>query len=272
MPLPAPCNSTNAMIPGAPNTTRNAAPIGCSTAAIRAEVIGWNERDSPNSTSRAPTWAGPTKAAAAIAAVADAPAACSKPGRCAAIAPCTNQVAEKKKARIGIAARGALVGGNSAWACASGSRVAVAWDCQPVYRSRQQQVQPGPDQASATPVPLMQQQCAQRPADCARKAGNESNPRDRTARLAAVEPGQRSKGGIVEANANTDAQHRPGNDQPYDALRRSEDHQSGSDHQVRAGQKNAPAMTVDQPADRWAHCGGQEQRPPNRRRRTIQSS
>src|SRR3984893_6067777 len=106
MPLPAPCNSANAMMPGAPNATRNAAPIGCSAEARRAEEIGWNERNNPNSTMRWPTWAGPTSDAAAIAAVEDAPAACSKPGKCAAIAPCTNQVAAKKKARIGIAARG----------------------------------------------------------------------------------------------------------------------------------------------------------------------
>ena len=98
MPLPAPCKSANAMIPGAPNATRNAAPSGCSAEASRAEEIGWNDRNTPNSTMRAPTWAGPTNAAAAIAAGADAPAACSKPGRCAAIAPCTNQVAEKKNA------------------------------------------------------------------------------------------------------------------------------------------------------------------------------
>jgi hypothetical protein len=55
MPLPAPYNSANAMIPGAPSATRNAAPIGCSTDAIRADATGWNERNRPNSTIRAPT-------------------------------------------------------------------------------------------------------------------------------------------------------------------------------------------------------------------------
>jgi len=63
---------------------------------------------------RAPTWAGPTSDAAAIAAVEGAPAAWSNPGKCAAIAPCTNHVAEKKKPRISIAVRdggdGAAVG------------------------------------------------------------------------------------------------------------------------------------------------------------------
>src|SRR3984893_17107150 len=125
MPLPAPCNSANAMIPGAPNPTRNAAPIGCSAEASRAEEIGWNERNNPNSTMRAATWAGPTSDAAAIAAVADAPAACSNPGKCAAIAPCTNQVAAKKNARIGIAARGGSAGGNSIAAC--GSAAGMPW-------------------------------------------------------------------------------------------------------------------------------------------------
>src|ERR1700732_3919618 len=55
---------------------------------------------------RAPTWAGPTSDAAAIAAAEDAPVACSSPGKCAAIAPCTNQVGGRKKAKMGIAARG----------------------------------------------------------------------------------------------------------------------------------------------------------------------
>jgi len=97
MPLPAPCKSANAMTQGAPNRTRYAAPSGCSAETSRAKETGWNDRNTPNSTMRAPTWAGPTSAAAAIAEGADAPAACSKPGRCAAIAPCTNQVAEKKR-------------------------------------------------------------------------------------------------------------------------------------------------------------------------------
>src|SRR3984893_12547516 len=125
MPLPAPCNSANAMIPGAPNATRNATPIGCIAEANRAEEIGWNERNNPNSTMRAPTWAGPTRDAAAIAAVADAPAACSNPGKYAAIAPCTNQVAAKKNARIGIAACGGSAGGNSIAAC--GSAAGMPW-------------------------------------------------------------------------------------------------------------------------------------------------
>jgi hypothetical protein len=37
----------------------------------RAEEIGWNECNNPNSTMRAATWAGPTSDAAAIAAVAE---------------------------------------------------------------------------------------------------------------------------------------------------------------------------------------------------------
>src|ERR1700731_3974155 len=81
MPLPAPCNTANAMIPGVPNATRNAAPIGCSAEASRAEDMGWNELNNPNSTMWALTWAGPTSDAGAIAAVANAPADCSNPGK-----------------------------------------------------------------------------------------------------------------------------------------------------------------------------------------------
>ena len=64
-------------------------------------------RSAPNSTSRAATCAGPTKAAAAIAAVVLAPAISRRRGRCAAMAPVTNQVAANTKARIAIAPRGA---------------------------------------------------------------------------------------------------------------------------------------------------------------------
>ena len=64
-------------------------------------------RSAPNSTRRAATCAGPTRAAAAIAAVVLAPAISRRRGRCAAMAPVTNQVAAKTKARIAIAPRGA---------------------------------------------------------------------------------------------------------------------------------------------------------------------
>jgi beta-phosphoglucomutase-like phosphatase (HAD superfamily) len=56
-------------------------------------------RSAPNSTRRAATCAGPTRAAAAIAAVVLAPAISSRRGRCAAMAPVTNHVAAKTKAR-----------------------------------------------------------------------------------------------------------------------------------------------------------------------------
>ena len=110
---------------GSTERTRNAAPIGCSAEASRVEEIGWNERNNRNSTMRAPTWAWPTSDAAAIAALEDAPAACSNPGKCAAIAPCTNQVAAKKKARIGIAARDGGAAAVSVVAC--GSAAGTPW-------------------------------------------------------------------------------------------------------------------------------------------------
>ena len=64
-------------------------------------------RSAANSTRRAATCAGPTKAAVAIAAVVLAPAISRRRGRCAAMAPVTNQVAAKMKARIVMAPRGA---------------------------------------------------------------------------------------------------------------------------------------------------------------------
>src|SRR5467141_4678789 len=90
-----------------PQQPQDYAPIGWSRAARRAETNGCTMRSAPNSTSRAATWAGPTRAAAAIAAVVLAPAISRRRGRCAAMAPVTNQVAANTKARIVIAPRGA---------------------------------------------------------------------------------------------------------------------------------------------------------------------
>src|SRR5580704_8860672 len=102
-PLPAPCKTAKAMIAPGPSSPRITAPIGCSRAATRAETSGCTIRSAPNSTSRAATCAGPTRAAAAIAVVVLAPAISRRRGRCAAIAPVTNQVAANTKARIAMA-------------------------------------------------------------------------------------------------------------------------------------------------------------------------
>ena len=60
--------------------------------ASRAELKGCMRRSRPNSSRRASTWAGPTSAATATAACNGKPLACSRRGKCAAIAVLMNQV------------------------------------------------------------------------------------------------------------------------------------------------------------------------------------
>src|SRR6202040_3010181 len=123
----------------------------------------------------------------------------------------------------------------------------MARDRQPVDRGSEQHVQASPNQTGGPPAKFVQEQCAQWPAYRAGKAGNQGNPGDRAACVAAVEPGQGSKGRIVETHADADAEHRPGDYETSDAMRSSEDQQSGGDHQVRASQQMASTVTVDQP-------------------------
>jgi hypothetical protein len=72
-----------------------------------------------NSTARAATWAGPTSAEAAIASPAATPSACNRPGRCAAMAEVTKEVAVPKTATSQNARRlsGAGSGKADAKAC-----------------------------------------------------------------------------------------------------------------------------------------------------------
>ena len=73
---------------------------------------------SENSTRRAATCAGPTSAAAATASSGVAPARSSRPGKCAAIAPVTNQPAANTKASRNISRYGFQPAGG---ACAGGA-------------------------------------------------------------------------------------------------------------------------------------------------------
>jgi hypothetical protein len=129
----------------------------------------------------------------------------------------------------------------------------VARDREPVDRCSEQHVQASPNQTRNTPAKYIQEHRRQRPADRAGKAGDQGNPGDSAACIAAIEPGQGSKGRIVETHTDADAEHRPGNNEPCDAMRRSEDQQSGADDQVRGGQQMASTVAIDQPPDRWAN-------------------
>jgi hypothetical protein len=156
-------------------------------------------------------------------------------------------VAAKKNAKIGIAARGGSVAGNSV--ASGGTAGGAPWRgrisqfngaASSIFRT-------GPDQAGRTPAPFVQEDGAQWPTDRAGKPGYQGDTGDRAARLVAVEPGQCGKGRIVKTHADADAEQRPGNDESRSAMGRGEDHQAGSDDQVRGGENTAPAMPVDQP-------------------------
>ena len=112
---------------------------------------------------------------------------------------------------------------------------------------------------AGTPAQFVQEDGAQWPTDRAGEARDQGDPGDRATRLTAIEPGQCGKGRIIKTHTDADPEHRPGYDEPHDAMGRSEDYQAGSDDQVRDGENGTPAMMVDQPADRGAdHCGQQQ--------------
>ena len=116
-PLPIPCNTTKTAAAGPPTNASTSAPIGWQIVASRADTSGWNRRKKLNSNTRAPTCAGPINAPAAIATAEVVPAASSSTGRCAAMAPATNQVVANTTASNGMAKRGG--GGPSSSAIAA---------------------------------------------------------------------------------------------------------------------------------------------------------
>jgi hypothetical protein len=123
----------------------------------------------------------------------------------------------------------------------------VARDRQPVNRGSEQHIQASPSQTGGTPAKYVQEHRRQRPANRTGKAGDQGDPCDRATCVAAIEPGQGSKGWIVETHADADAEYRPGDYEPCDAMRSSKDQQSGGNDQVRGGQQMASTMAVDQP-------------------------
>src|ERR1700737_1214276 len=99
----------------------------------------------------------------------------------------------------------------------------MARDRQPIDRGSEQHVQAGPNQTGGTPAKYVQERRGQRPPDRAGKAGNQSDPGDRATCVAAIEPGQGSKGWIVQTHADADAEDRPGNYETYNVMRSGED-------------------------------------------------
>ena len=169
---------------GAPSSASRVAPTGCISAASRAESSGWTWRSTPNSSSRPPTCAGPTSAPIATAAARVAPPACSRRGRCAAIAVLTNQVTAKTKARISAARRRPARRRRSATRRrrATGRRrprrgraAARALSGTPSSRCSA-----GPGEAGAAPADLRLEQRRERPADGAGEAGDQRDAGDQS--------------------------------------------------------------------------------------------
>ena len=257
-PFPAPCSTAKAMMAEGPIAISTTAPIGCSAAASRAEITGCTRFSAPNSTRRAPTCAGPTRAAAAIAAVALAPAISRSLGRWAAIAPVTNQVAANTNERRSIAPRGAGPAVSASVALTGGGARGISsrFNGKPIKR-----FQGRPHEASATPAEMGLKQCRQRPAHRAGEAGDQGDPSYRTARRPAIETGKRRESRIVEAHRHPDAEDHPRRNKAHNTLcQRQQDQADGKD-EIRQGKHAAATISVNHPADRWAEKGGHEQRP-----------
>ena len=213
MPLPAPCRIANSAASGAPSSASRAAPTGCISAASRAESSGWTWRSRPNSSSRPPTCAGPTSAPIATAAARVAPPACSRRGRCAAIAVLTNQVTAKTKARISAARRRPARSGScgrGAGRRPSGGALRSGPRQREIERHAEQQVQAGPGETGTAPADLGLEQRRERPADGAGEAGDQGDAGDEVARFVAVQAHQRGERGFVEAAGHADADQHPG--------------------------------------------------------------
>ena len=249
-PFPAPCSTAKAMMAEGPIAISTTAPIGCSAAASRAEITGCTRFSAPNSTRRAPTCAGPTRAAAVIAAVALAPAISRSLGRWAAIAPVTNQVAANTNERRSIAPRGAgpAVSSASVALTGGGARgISSRFNGKPIKR-----FQGRPHEASATPAEMGLERRRQRPAHCAGEAGDQGDAGDRTARRPTIETGERGEGRIVEAHRHPDAEDHPRRHKTRYTLGQRQEDQPGREDKIRQCKHAAAAMSVNRPADRWA--------------------
>ena len=215
-------------------------------------------RSAPNSTRRAATCAGPTRAAAAIAAVVLAPAISRRRGRCAAMAPVTNQVAANTKARIAIAPRGAGDASPSTSDARTGGGargISSRFRGSPITMCSAAQIR-----HAAAPAELRIEKGRERPSDRAGKAGDQGDAGDRSARRAAVEPGEGGESRIIKAHGHADAEHRPGQSQGEKSLRDTEQDQPRRQHQIGQRQHAAAAAVVDRAADGRAQHRRQQQR------------
>jgi hypothetical protein len=133
-------------------------------------------------------------------------------------------------------------------------------DQQPVQRQPDHNMQRGPNEACTAPTKLRVEKGRQRPSDRARKTRDQSNSGDRSARGAAVEPGQRGESRIIKAHRHANAERSPGESESDKSRRETEQDEPRRENQIGKREHAATATIVDRAADGRAQHGRQQQR------------
>ena len=254
-PFPPPCRIVNTGAAGAPKAASVATPAGCASVATRAEKSGCTWRTRLNSRIRAATCAGPTSAAAAIAAgrLARLQNARQVRGHGRAAEPARGED-ERKRDHCSHALLSAAV--RRRVRCRFRMRLRL-WQVQ-VKRQPDHEMRRGPDVACDAPAEL--RPCTRkRPAHRAREAGDERDAGDRAARIRPIDTRERGKRRFVESRAHARADHEPAADEHASTARRAEDRKARREDQTRAGEHLPPAEEVDQPTGERPERRGEEQ-------------
>jgi len=109
-----------------------------------------------------------------------------------------------------------------------------------------------PSQAGCTPAELNFQPGRERPAYCAGETGEQRDPSNGIACLAAPKPDHRRKGRFVQADAHSSAYQQPTDKEQDGTWRPGQTGQSGCEDQVAGQQDGATAVVVDAASGRRA--------------------
>ena len=131
----------------------------------------------------------------------------------------------------------------------SADRRRRARDQQPIQRQPDHDVQRRPDEARGAPAKLRIEKRRERPSDRARETSDQGDAGDRSARGAAVKPGERGESWIIKAHRHTDTQRSPGKSQGRKPLCDAEQDEPRCEHQIGERQDAAAAVIVDRAAD-----------------------
>lgn len=131
---------------------------------------------------------------------------------------------------------------------------------QQIERQAEQNMRRSPAHAGRPPAERIDAPRRQRPADRARKAGEQRNAGDRPARLLPIDPAERCERGVVEPEPHPCAHDEPAEPQHWRRGRKRQRHQPRREQQIRYSQHLAPAEEIDRAADAWAQQRRHQQR------------